>query len=77
MIILSMLMSTCVGNLKVVNDSAERGIKLIEDFKKKVTKDEHQKQFLLQVRHAFIILHFSILKKINFFVFSDCPRLPP
>ena len=36
-----------IGILKVVNDSAEGGIKLIEDFKETVTKDEHQKQFLL------------------------------
>ncbi|KAL7637484.1 UNVERIFIED_CONTAM: hypothetical protein RMT77_012212 [Armadillidium vulgare] len=37
-----------VHNLKVVNDSAERGIKLFQDFNDKVTKDEDQKQFLLQ-----------------------------
>ena len=44
-----------IGNLKVVNDSAERGIKLIEDFNEKVIKDEDQKQFSLQVRYTFII----------------------
>ena len=47
-----------IGNLKVVNDSAERGIKLIEDFNEKFTKDENQKQFLLQVRHNFRIFTF-------------------
>ena len=34
-----------IGNLKVVNDSAVRGIKLIEEFNEKVTKDEDQKEF--------------------------------
>ncbi|XP_050525089.1 uncharacterized protein LOC126896389 [Daktulosphaira vitifoliae] len=37
-----------IKNLKVVNDAAERGIKLIEEFDHKITKNEEQKQFLLQ-----------------------------
>ncbi|XP_050528051.1 uncharacterized protein LOC126898147 [Daktulosphaira vitifoliae] len=37
-----------IEQLKVVNDSAERGVKLIEDFNNSITKDESQKQFLLQ-----------------------------
>lgn len=35
--------------MRVVNDKAERGVKLIQDFNDTLTKDEDQKQFLLQV----------------------------
>lgn len=35
-------------NLNVVNDVAERGVKLIQDFNGLLTVDEEQKQFLLQ-----------------------------
>lgn len=35
--------------LAVVNDRAERGVALVQDFNKKITKDEDQLQFLLQV----------------------------
>lgn len=35
--------------LKVVNDHAERGIKLVEDFNRKITQDEEQFQYLLTV----------------------------
>ncbi len=38
-----------VKTLKVVNDMAERGIKLITDFNDLLTKDEEQKQYVLQV----------------------------
>ena len=38
-----------VTALKVVNDTAERGVKLIQDYNLILTKDEEQKQFLLQV----------------------------
>ena len=58
-----------VDNLKVVNDSAERGIKLIQDFNHKVTKDEDQKQFLLQVSHKFYIKFFNYkfyIKVLNY-----------
>ncbi|KAF0746657.1 Uncharacterized protein FWK35_00037507 [Aphis craccivora] len=37
-----------VNYQKVVNDAAERGVKLITDFNDKITKDEEQKQFLMQ-----------------------------
>ncbi|KAF0771445.1 Uncharacterized protein FWK35_00027558 [Aphis craccivora] len=37
-----------VRSLKVVNDTAERHIKLMEEFNCKITKNEEQKQFLLQ-----------------------------
>lgn len=35
--------------LKVVNDCAERAVKLIEDFNPIITKNENQKQYLLQI----------------------------
>lgn len=38
-----------VHHLKVVNDIAERGVKLIQDYNKLITNDEQQKQYLLQV----------------------------
>jgi len=38
-----------VQQLKVVNDTAERNIKLIEDYNRIITKNKDQKQFLLQV----------------------------
>ena len=38
-----------VKNLRVVNDTAERGIKLIQDYNLSITKNEEQKQYLLQV----------------------------
>jgi hypothetical protein len=41
--------STVVSGLKVVNDNAERGVSLVQEFNKKLTKDEEQLQFLLQV----------------------------
>lgn len=46
-----------VSALKVVNDTAERGVKLVSDFSNSITKDEHQLQYLLQIveshRHKF------------------------
>lgn len=39
-----------ISSIKVVNDTAERNVKLMEDFNQKITKNEEQKQFLLQVR---------------------------
>ena len=38
-----------VDGFKVVNGTAERGIKLIQDFNSCLTKDEEQQQFLLQL----------------------------
>ncbi|KAL4097880.1 hypothetical protein QTP88_022583 [Uroleucon formosanum] len=42
-----------IGSLKVVNDTAERHVKLMEEFNSKITKNEEQKQFLLQVNIFF------------------------
>ena len=41
-----------VKNLRVVNDTAERGVKLFDDYNKLLTNDEEEKQFLLQVVEA-------------------------
>ncbi|XP_050530378.1 uncharacterized protein LOC126899463 [Daktulosphaira vitifoliae] len=38
-----------VKSIRVVNDTAERGVKLMEEFNDKLTKNEAQKQFILQV----------------------------
>ncbi|XP_071580212.1 uncharacterized protein [Temnothorax nylanderi] len=38
-----------VNKLRVVNDSAERGFKLMEDYNKLFTKNEQQKQYVLQI----------------------------
>jgi hypothetical protein len=38
-----------VGGLRVINDTAERGIALIQAFNSKITKSEDQRQHLLQV----------------------------
>ncbi|KAG0723597.1 hypothetical protein GWK47_042395 [Chionoecetes opilio] len=38
-----------VGGLRVINDTAERGIALIQAFNSKITKSEDQRQLLLQV----------------------------
>lgn len=39
----------CAQSLRVVNDIAERGVKLIQDFNSSITKNEEQKQYLLHV----------------------------
>jgi hypothetical protein len=41
------------SNLKVVNDAAERGVKLISDYNNLITKNEDQKQFLIQTIHDY------------------------
>jgi hypothetical protein len=41
-----------VRQLKVVNDCAERSVKLIKDFRGKFTKDERQLQYVLQMVQA-------------------------
>lgn len=38
-----------IKRLKIVNDCAERGIKLVEDYHDKITKDEEQRQYLFKV----------------------------
>lgn len=41
-----------VNFFKVVNDIAERGVKLFKDFNKLITNDEEEKQLLLQIVEA-------------------------
>lgn len=50
-----------VRSLKVVNDTAERHVKLMEEFNCKITKNEEQKQFLLQVNTFFSITIFKLI----------------
>lgn len=38
-----------VSKIKVVNDTAERAVKLIEEYNNILTKNEQEKQYLLQV----------------------------
>ena len=38
-----------VNNLHVTNDTAERGVKLMEEYNMVLTKNEDQKQYVLQV----------------------------
>lgn len=38
-----------ISSLRVVNDTAERGVKLMEEFNKVLTNKEDEKQYLLQV----------------------------
>ena len=38
-----------VQGIKVTNDNAERGVALIQEYNRYLTKDEEQLQFLLQV----------------------------
>ena len=38
-----------VAALKVINDAAERGVKLVSDYTKVITRNEDQLQYLLQM----------------------------
>lgn len=38
-----------VNTFRVTNDTAERGVKLMEEYNKVLTKNEEQKQYVLQV----------------------------
>jgi hypothetical protein len=39
----------CAENFKALNDSAERGFQLVQDFNFSITKNETEMQYLLQV----------------------------
>ena len=45
-------MQILASKVKVVNDTAERGISLIQQYNERLTKDEYQKQFLLRLVHS-------------------------
>jgi hypothetical protein len=47
---------TTIDSLQIVNDTAERGVKLMEDFNEKCNKNENQKQSLLQVGYKKLYL---------------------
>ncbi|EFN80127.1 hypothetical protein EAI_01437, partial [Harpegnathos saltator] len=38
-----------VNKLKVVNDSAEKGVKFMKNYNKLLTKNEQQKQYMLHI----------------------------
>lgn len=38
-----------IANIKVTNDTAERGVKLVEDYNAKLSAKEEQKQYMLQI----------------------------
>lgn len=40
---------SCIRNLRVVNDTMERGVKLFKDYNTLLTKDEEEKQYILHV----------------------------
>lgn len=48
-----MLAVELLQKLEVVNDLAERGVKLIEDYNQKITKNEEELQYLLQTVQAY------------------------
>lgn len=58
--------SAFFGKLKVRNDAAERGVSLLEQYNKCLTRDEEQFQYLLQVvrehRRHYASCHKKILK---------------
>ena len=60
-----------VEHLRVVNDNAERGVALIEEYNSIITKNEDQKQYLLQVVQEHRRL-FPTCKK-DFFTASSLP----
>lgn len=42
-------MEDFILNLKITNDTAERGVKMIQDYSKILTKDSKERQDILQV----------------------------
>lgn len=58
-----------IKNLSVVNDSAERGIKLIQEYHDKITQDEEQKQHLMKVTILFYYLTVKLFF-VNIFLFN-------
>lgn len=46
---------TIIKQLRIVNDLAERGVKLAEDYNNSITRDETQKQFLSQASNLNIL----------------------
>jgi len=59
-----------VDALHIVNDTAERGVKLMQKFNEKFTKNEEQKQCLLQVG----ILNKTFLKYKKIKTYPECSK---
>lgn len=59
---------TIIEQLRIVNDSAERGVKLVEDYNNSITRDETQKQSLLQVSNLNISKIDCTSKKTKIFL---------
>lgn len=53
-----------IQNLKIVNDCAERGIKLVQDYHEKITKDEEQRQYLFKVIQNVINISLEIINLV-------------
>ena len=58
--------------LKVVNDTAERGVALMSKFNKLITNDEEQKQYLLRVISAHRQKYTTTVKNLNFLTDVPC-----
>jgi len=55
-----------IHSLKVVNDAAERGVKLMQEYNDKFTTNKDQKQFVLQVKKNTIIYYIVYNKYIHY-----------
>lgn len=55
-----------VVHFKIVNDTAERGVKLIQDFNHSLTHNEEQKQYVLQVVTEYPDTSRATLSKSNY-----------
>ena len=51
-----------VQHIKVVNDIAERGVKLLDEYNRLMINNEEQKQYLLQVNSTGLL---SLIKTIK------------
>jgi len=60
--------NTILRNLKVVNDPAERAIKMITEYASSITHNEEEKQYLLQIvenhRNLIPVVKKSVLENI-------------
>jgi len=64
-----------VNTFRITNDTAERGVNLMEEYNKVLTKNEDQKQYVLQVVEDYFLKYPNSLKttvlkplKLYFFV---------
>lgn len=45
-----------IRSLRVINDTAERGVKLMKEFNTKITRSKEQKQFFIKSETIFLLL---------------------